>query len=87
MQDRPIVNIIRSQGRIFRLFIRYIYLHIQYFFLVLQYCLLIVLRTVLREAVKIEYFVRLLSRENRVILAACIVFSLYLLVFNVNIRI
>ena len=76
MMDRPLVQIpLRLVlGRVIDLVLRhYLYLHIRLrVFLIIQYILLKAAGAALIEAVKIEYCIKSMSKEYRVIFAACI---------------
>lgn len=87
MRDRPIVRIIVEQAQIYRLLVRYICLRIQYVLLLCRYYLLKMGGAALIEAVEIWYSIKSMSKENRVIFAACVAISIYLLAFNVFFRI
>lgn len=87
MKRNPVVRIISLQVRFIGLILRYIYLHICYICLLIQYCLLKVAGALLIEAVKIEGFIKSLSKEDRVIFAACVAVSIYVLALFVLIRI
>lgn len=97
MQDRPNEKIFLGFLRICRLLIRYIYLHIQLYFLLLQRFLLKCLFTVLKAAIhlwgaamigalEVVYSIKSLSNESRIVFAACIALSMYLLALNFILR-
>ena len=87
MVDRPIVRIIVKQVQFFGLLLRYLYLHVRYVQLHVRYYLLKVAGAALVEAVKMEYCIKSLSKDDRVIFATCIAVSIYLLTLIMLIRI
>ncbi len=74
------------QVRFLGLLIRYIYLHIRYIQLHIEYYLLKAAGATLIEAVKIECWIKSMSREDRVIFSACIAVSIYVLALVMLIR-
>ena len=80
---RSIIELLKLYG----LLGRYIYLHIVYVYLHIKYYFLKAAGAALVEAVKIECCIKSLSKENRVIFAACVAISIYLLAFIVFFRI
>ncbi|MCY3781139.1 MAG: hypothetical protein OXG78_12570 [Chloroflexi bacterium] len=80
------MRIIIAQVRFFSLLVRYFYLHIRYIYLHIKFYLLKAAGAALVEAVKVEYCIKSLSKENRVIFAACVAISIYLLAFIVIFR-
>ena len=87
MKDNAAVKFLVDQARITWLLARYIYLHICYFCLLMRYALLKVAGALLIEAVKIEYFIKSLSKEDRVMFAASVAVSIYVLMLIAIIRI
>ena len=87
MKDNAAVKFLVDQARITCLLVRYIYLHFCYFFLLMRYALLKVAGALLIEAVKIEYFIKSLSKEDRVMFAASVAVSIYVVTLTVFIRI
>jgi len=87
MRDKRAVRIIIDLVRFYGLLGRYIYLHICYVYLQIKFVLLKAAGAALIEAVKIEYCIKSLSNENRVIFAACIAVSIYCLTLVMLIRI
>jgi hypothetical protein len=81
------VRIIIGQAQILRLLIRYLYLHVRYVQLHIRYYLLKLAGAALVEAVKMEYCIKSLSKDDRVIFATCITVPVYLLVLSMLIRI
>ena len=75
------------QARFIGLLLRYCYLQVYYIYLVICRCLLKLAGAALIEAVKIEYFIKSLSKEDRVIFTACIAVSIYIVAFVMFIRI
>lgn len=75
------------QAQFIGLLLRYCYLRVCYLYLIICRCLLILARAALIEAVKIEYFIKSLSKEERVIFAACIAVAIYIVAFIMFIRI
>lgn len=75
---------------IYGLLVEYIYLHILRACLIIKYRLLKAAlkaaKAVLIEAVKIEYCIKSLSKEDRVIFAACVTVSIYALALVMIIR-
>ena len=86
MKDNAAVKFLIDQARITWLLVRYSYLHICYFCLLVRYALLKVAGVLLIEAVKIEYFIKCLSKEDRVMFAASIAVSIYVLMLVAIIR-
>ena len=80
------VRFIRLQARMFGLLARYVYLHFRYAYLLIKYYMLKAAGAILVEAVKLEGCIRSLSKEDRVIFAACIAVSIYVLALIVFIR-
>lgn len=86
MMDRSIVRILILLGRLVSLLARYIYLHVLYVMLLIQKFLLKATGAALLESLKIGYYIKSLSKEYRVIFAACIALLIYLLALNLLIR-
>ena len=86
MKDNAAVKFLIDQARITWLLMRYIYLHFCYFCLLVRYALLKVAGALLIEAVKIEYFIKSLSKEDRVMFAASVAVSIYVLMLVAIIR-
>ncbi len=85
---------IKRQVRIMGLLLRYVYLHVRYVYLIICYCLLRIAGAAVKvagaalvEAAKLECYIRFLSREERVIFAACFAVSIYILALVLFIRI
>lgn len=87
MMDKPPVRFIVDLVRFYGLLLRYIYLRIRYVYLLCRYYLLKIEGAALVEAVEIWYSIKCMSKENRVILAACIAISIYGLSLIMLIRI
>lgn len=94
MTYRRVKIIIKLQIRSYRLFLRFIGLLIRYFCLRVQYvyllarlCLIKVAGALLIEIVKIEGFFKALSKEDRIILSACVAVSIYVVALVLSIRI
>lgn len=66
--------------------VRLIYLYVLYIILLIQKFLLKAAGAALVESVKIGYCIKSLSKEYRVIFAACIALLIYLLALNLLIR-
>lgn len=88
------MGIIKSQVRIMGLLLRYVYLHVRYvylhlryFYLLIYYVLVKVAGAALVEAVKLECYIKFLSKEERVIFATCFAVSIYILALVLFIRI
>ena len=77
--DRPIVRIIVKYFELLGLLLQYAYLHIRLVQLRIYYYLLKAAGAALIEAVKLEYCIKSLSKYDRVIFAACVAVSIYLL--------
>ncbi len=75
------------QVRFIGLLLRYIYLQICYVYLHIRLVFLKIAGALLITWVEIEYFIKSLSNENRVILAACVAVSIYALALVMLIRI
>lgn len=86
MMNRPIVRILISQWRLIGLLARYIYLHVLYIMLLMLRFLFKAAGAALVESVKIGYCITSLSKEYRVIFAACIALLMYLLALNLLIQ-
>lgn len=86
MMDRPAVRIIIEHVRILGLLVRYVYLHIRYVQLHIQYYLLKAAGAAILEAAKIELCIKSLSKEDRVIFAACVSISIYFLTLTLLVR-
>ena len=86
MKDNAVVKFLIDQARITCLLLRYIYLHICYLYLLIRYALLKIAGALLIEAVKIEYFIKSLSKEDRVMFAASVAVSIYVLMLIAVIR-
>ncbi len=82
MMDNPLVRIIAEQVKLTGLLIRYIYLHIRYVYLHVKLYLIKFAGAALIEAVKIEYCIKSLSKEDRIVFAACVALSIYLLALS-----
>ncbi len=76
------MRIIIEQVRFICLLVRYFYLQVRYTYLLIRYCLLKVVGAALVEAVKIEYCIKSLSKEDRVIFATCVAFAIFILAQN-----
>ena len=87
MKDRPIIKLIIAQVQFTCLLIEYIYLRIRYVELHIRLYLLKAAGALLIEAVKLEGFIKSLSKEDRVIFAACISISIFTLARFMFIRI
>ena len=85
--DKPAVKLIKLQIRFLGLMLRYVYLHIRYAYLLIHLYLLKAVGAALIEIVKIEGFIKSLSKEDRVIFAACVAVSIYILALVMFIRI
>ncbi len=83
---RPIVKFIVDYVRLMGLLVQYFLLHVEYFYLLCCKFLLKVAGAALIEAVKIEYCIKSMSMENRVIFAACVAVSIYVLALVMLIR-
>ncbi len=81
------VRILRLLLRYIYLHLRYIYLHLRYFYLLIYYVLVKVAGAMLVEAVKLECYIKFLSKEERVIFATCFAVSIYILALVLFIRI
>ena len=86
MMVRLIAKIFIDQVRFTGLLIQYCYLRICYLYLLIKYHLLKAAGAALIEAVKIEYCIKSLSKEDRVIFAACVAVSIYCLSLVLLIR-
>ena len=86
MTGRRVVKIIITQFRLYGLLIRYIYLHIRYIQLHIEYYLLKAAGATLIEAVKIECWIKSMSKEDRIVFSACIAVSIYILALVMLIR-
>ena len=86
MMDRPTVRIIVKQVQLFGLILHYLYLRLRYVQLHIHYYLLKAAGAALVEAVKMEYFIKYLSKYERVIFATCIAVSIYILILIMLIR-
>ena len=87
MMIRRLARIIVLQVRFIGLLLRYCYLQVCYVYLVICRFLLKLAGALLIEAVKIEYCIKSLSKEDRIIFAACIAVSIYVVAFIMFIRI
>ena len=79
MSDRQFVKLMRLQARFIGLLLRYLFLRIRYVQLHIHYYLLKAVGAALIEAVKIETFIKTLSKEDRLALAALVVVSIFFL--------
>ncbi|MCY4061777.1 MAG: hypothetical protein OXG53_05375 [Chloroflexi bacterium] len=79
---RTIIDVFRFYG----LLLQYFYLHLRKLQLYIQYYLLKAAGALLIEAVKIEYCIKSLSKEERVIFTACIAVSIYIVALVMFIR-
>ena len=77
MKDNAVVRIIADQVRFYGLLGRYICLRIQYVYLLIKYHCVKLGGAALIEAMEIWYSIKTMSKENRVIFAACIAVSIY----------
>lgn len=77
MKDNPVLRIIVDQVRFTRLLVRYLYLHVRYLYLLIRYCLLKIEGAALIEVVELWYSIKSMSKEHRIIFAACIAVSIY----------
>ena len=80
------MKIINEHLRFMGLLLRYCYLRVCYIYLHMKYYLLKAAGAALIEVVKIEYFIKSLSKEDRVIFSACIAVSIYILALSLLIR-
>ena len=78
MRERPAVKFFIDVLRLYGLLGKYIYLHIYKLYLHIKYYLLKAAGAVLIEAVKMEYCIKSLPKEDRVIFAACIAIAIYI---------
>lgn len=78
MRDKPAAKFFIDVIRLYGLLGRYIYLHIRYVYLHIKYYLLKAAGAALIEAVKMEYCIKSLSKEDRVIFATCIAVAIYM---------
>ena len=79
MMNNPIVRIIVRYVQLYGLLIHYFYLRIIWVYLHVKLYAIKLAGAALIEAVKIEYCIKSLSNGDRIIFAACIAFSIYLL--------
>lgn len=86
MKDNAAVKFLIDQARVACLLVRYIYLHFCYFYLIMRYALLKIAGALLIEAMKIEYYIKSLSKEDRVMFAASVAVSIYVLMLTALIR-
>ena len=84
---RRIARVIGLQVQLYGLLLRYIYLRIRYIQLHIEYYLLKAAGATLIEAVKIECWIKSMTREDRIIFATCIAVSIYILALFMFIRI
>jgi len=75
--NKPAVRIIVDLLRLYRTLLRYCYLRVCYIGLHIRYYALILERAVLLEVLEIRRTIKSMSKENRVIFAACIAVSIY----------
>ncbi len=86
MKDKRAVRTIIDVLRFYGLLLQYFYLHLRKLQLYIHYYMLKAAGALLIEAVKIEYCIKSLSKEDRVIFAACIAVSIYGLALVMLIR-
>lgn len=86
MIGRRIARIIILQVRFTGLLLQYCYLRLRYIQLHIEYYLLKAAGATLIEAVKIECWIKSMSKEDRVIFATCIAVSIYILMLFMLIR-
>jgi len=83
---RPFVRIIIDYVRLTGLLLQLLYLHLYRVSLLIKYYALKAARAALVEAVTIEFGIKSMSMENRVIFATCIAVSFYVLALVMLIR-
>ncbi|MCY3977689.1 MAG: hypothetical protein OXG23_06285 [Chloroflexi bacterium] len=86
MMGRRVARIIIAQVRFTGLLLHYCYLRLRYIQLHIEYYLLKAAGATLVEAVKIEYWIKSMSKEDRVIFATCVAVSIYILALIMLIR-
>lgn len=86
MTDKPFARIVMLQVRLSRLLVQYFCLRVRYVYLHIELFLLKAAGALLIEAVKIECFIKSLSKEERFAFAACIAVSIYILALIMRIR-
>ena len=84
---RSVVRIIIEQVRFTGLLIYYLYLRVIYIYLHIKLYFLKAVGAALVEAVKIEGCIRSMSKEDRIIFAACVAVSIYVVALAMLIRI
>ncbi len=77
---------LRLMLRFIGLLVRYFFLRVQYVYLLLHLCLIKVAGALLIEIVKFEGFLKALSKEDRIMLAACVAVSIYVVTLVLSIR-
>ena len=82
MKTGLIVKFFSDQARFTWLLARYCWLKLCYAYLLCRYNLLKLAGAALIEAVKIEYCIKSLSKEDRIIFAACIALAIHFLALN-----
>ena len=87
MRDKRAVRTIIDVIRLYGLLLQYLYLHLRKLQLYIQYYLLKAAGALLIEAVKIECWIKSMTREDRIIFATCIAVSIYILALFMFIRI
>ena len=87
MLDSPIIRLVIQHIRLTRLVAKYCCLRVQYVYLLIKYHLIKIGGAALIEAVKMQYFIKSWSKEERVVFAACIAVSIYCLALYWRIRI
>ena len=86
MMGRRVARVIIAQVRFTGLLLKYFYLHVRYVQLHIEYYLLKAAGAILVEAVKIECWIKTMSKEDRFIFAACTAVSIYILALIMLIR-
>lgn len=86
MMGRRVARIISLQVRFTGLLLRYFYLRLRYIQLHIEYYLLKAAGATLIEALKIECWIKSMTKEDRFIFATCIAVSIYILALITLIR-
>ena len=81
------MRLISKQVRIFCLLVQYFYLHLCKIYLHIKFYFIKAAGAMLIEAVKIEYCIKSLSKEERITFAACVAVAIYALALVLLIRI
>ncbi len=86
MKDNPFLEILIQQVRLTGMLIRLVLLRLEYLRLLIRLYTIKAVGAALIEAVKIEYCIKSLSKEDRIAFAACVAVSIYVVALTLLVR-